>query len=109
MAYDETLAARVRDCLAGRAGVTEKKMFGGLTFMLGGNMCCGVNKDDLFLRVGAEAEPEALRNAHARPCDFTGRPMRGMIMVAPAGYGSDADLRRWIALAEAYAAYLPAK
>ena len=77
MAYDEKLAARVRGALAGRGGVEEKKMFGGLTFMLRGKMCCGVLKGDLVLRVGPDRAAGALKSPHARPFDFTGRPMKG--------------------------------
>ncbi len=109
MAYDEDLASRVRVRLAAESGVSEKKMFGGLTFLLSGNMCCGVTKDDLMLRVGVEQERAALARAHARPCDFTGRPMKGMIMVAPLGYATDEALHEWLRLAVAFASSLPAK
>ena len=84
-------------------------MFGGLTFMLQGNMCCGVANDDLMLRVGPEQSAIVVKKAHARLCDFTGRPMKGMIMVAPAGIESDSALREWVAMAVDFAAALPAK
>ncbi|MBI3127033.1 MAG: TfoX/Sxy family protein [Candidatus Tectomicrobia bacterium] len=108
MAYDEKLAARVRRALAGRRGIEEKKMFGGLTFMLRGHMCCGVLKDDLILRVGPGRAARALRSPHARPFDFTGRPMTGIVAVAPSGCRA-AALRRWLALAEDFASSLPPK
>ena len=78
MAYDEKLAARVRDLLPGGNGLTERKMFGGLAFMLGGNMCCGVHGDELIVRVGPDRHEEALRSKHARPMHLTGRPMNGL-------------------------------
>jgi hypothetical protein len=109
VAYDEKLAERVRAVLAPRRDLSEKKMFGGVAFLLGGNMCCGVTGDDLMLRVGADGEPRALRSRHARPCDFTGRPMRGLVMVGPRGYRGDAALRRWVDQAVAFAGSLPPK
>jgi catechol 2,3-dioxygenase-like lactoylglutathione lyase family enzyme len=81
MAYDERLAARVRALLASRADVSERKMFGGLTFMVGGNMCCGVNGDELIVRLDPGHEDDALARPHVRPMDFTGRRMRGFITV----------------------------
>ena len=77
MAYDENLADRIRKALAGRKGVTEKNMFGGLSFMLGGNMCCGVVREDLVVRVSPGSYEDALAEPHARPMDFTGRPPPG--------------------------------
>ena len=73
MAYDERLAARVRAFLADRTDVSERKMFGGLTFMVGGNMCCGVNEDELIVRLDPGREDDALARPHARAMDFTGR------------------------------------
>ena len=96
MAYDETLASRIREELRGRDDVAERKMFGGLTFMVAGRMACGVVHDDLMVRVGANGSEEALSDPHARPMDFTGRPMRGMVYVSPAGVAADVDLARWI-------------
>jgi TfoX/Sxy family transcriptional regulator of competence genes len=96
MAYDEALADRIRTTLRGRDDVVEKKMFGGLTFMVGGRMACGVIHDDLMVRVGADGHEAALAEPHTRPMDFTGRPSRGMVYVAPAGVASDADLARWV-------------
>ena len=95
MAYDEELAERIRGVLRGRAGVEERKMFGGLAFLLGGRMFCGIVKSDLMVRVGPERHEEALKLPHVRPMDFTGRPSRGMVFVAPAALRSEA-LRRWV-------------
>ena len=109
MAYDEGLAQRIRETLAETGGVVEKKMFGGLAFMLGGNMCVGVNGDDLMVRVGPEAWAEALAQPHAREMDFTGKPLRGFVYVAPAGFESDADLEAWVERGVRFASSLPAK
>jgi TfoX/Sxy family transcriptional regulator of competence genes len=109
MAYDEKLAERVRGALAGRPDLSERKMFGGLAFMLGGHMACGVVKDELMLRVGPERYEEALALAHVRAMDFTGRPMKGMVYVGTAGLGTDADLRGWVERAAAYSGSLPPK
>lgn len=109
MAFDETLADRIRSVLKRHKGITERKMFGGLAFMLNGNMCCGVMKDQLMLRLGEEGAAEALAQPHARPMDFTGRPMKGMVYVAPAGLASEEDLRGWVQRAVAFASTLPAK
>jgi TfoX/Sxy family transcriptional regulator of competence genes len=76
--------------------VFEKKMFGGLCFMVGGSMCCGLTKTDFMVRVGPEQYEDALAQPHARPMDFTGRPLKGMVYVAPQGLRSDAALARWI-------------
>ncbi len=96
MAYDEVLAERIRTALRGRDDVVEKKMFGGLTFMVAGRMACGVVHDDLMVRVGREGHDDAIAEPHVRPMDFTGKPMRGMAYVAPAGVATDDDLRRWV-------------
>lgn len=100
MSYDEALAARVRRLLAPH-GVTERKMFGGICFLVGGAMCCGVLGDELIVRVGAEGHAAALGSPHARPFDFTGRPSKGMVYVAPAGVRTVAQLRRWLGRSEA--------
>ncbi|MBI3453295.1 MAG: TfoX/Sxy family protein [Rhodospirillales bacterium] len=109
MAYDEKLAIRVRHALAGRRSVVEKKMFGGLAFMWRGNMCCGVLKDDLIVRVHPDATPKALKKPHAKPFTFTGKPMRGFIVVAPAGCKTAAAVRRWVDIATEFSASLPVK
>jgi TfoX/Sxy family transcriptional regulator of competence genes len=94
--YDERLAERVRAALAEQGGVSERRMFGGLAFLLDGKMCVGVLENELVVRVGAERYLDALKSAHARPMDFTGRPMRGMIYVSPAGVTRGAALKRWV-------------
>ena len=109
MAYDEQLAERLRTALAGREGLSERRMFGGLGFMLNGNMCCGLTADALMVRVGPDRFPEALDQPHARPMDFTGRPMKGMVYVDPAGYATDDDLAAWVGRGVAFAATLPPK
>ena len=109
MAYDEPTAARIRAALASRTDVTERKMFGGLAFMIGGNMALGVNKDNLMVRVGPDAHAEALAQPHARPMDFTGRPMKGFVFVDPPGYADDTTLSAWIKRGLTYAQSLPAK
>tara|TARA_B100000809_G_C15127900_1_gene527066 strand:+ start:406 stop:867 length:462 start_codon:yes stop_codon:yes gene_type:complete len=95
MAYDEGLAQRVRELLEERweeLEVIEKKMFGGLCFMVQGNMCCGILQDDMMVRVGAEGHADALAQPHARPMDFTGKAMKGMVYVGPEGVEGDDDL-----------------
>ncbi|MSQ22850.1 MAG: TfoX family protein [Dehalococcoidia bacterium] len=109
MAYNEELAKRIRTALAHRESVTEKKMFGGLTFMVDGKMAVGVQKDDLMLRVSVEEFEWALARPYVRPMDFTGRPMVGFLYVAPGGCEADADLRKWVDMAVTYAQTLPAK
>ncbi len=108
MAYDEDLADRVRAVLPRGAAVTERQMFGGMAFMLGGHMFCGVVKDTLMLRLGPEAAGRALDQPHVRPMDFSGRPMKGMVFVDPAGLHGDA-LRQWVDDAADYARGLPPK
>ena len=109
MAYDEGLAQRLRELLAGRDDVRERKMFGGLAFMLSGNMCCGVVGDALMARVGPEQYAKALAEAHAREMDFTGRPMQGFVYVAPEGFASDGALRAWVDRCIAFVDTLPVK
>lgn len=109
MAYDEQLAARVRKLLKRRKGYSERKMFGGICFMLHGNMCCGVTHSDLMLRLGPERAPQALKQPHTREMDFTGRPMKGMVYVEPAGYEDDYDLKSWVTQSAAFASSLPPK
>jgi TfoX/Sxy family transcriptional regulator of competence genes len=108
VAYDERLAARVRALLASRADVSERKMFGGLTFMVGGNMCCGVNREELIVRLDPGREEEVLARPHARPMDLTGRRMRGFITVHSDGL-TGTDLDRWVREAVARAESLPPK
>ena len=109
MAYDEKLATRVREVLKRRRGVTERQMFGGLAFLLNGNMCCGVIKKNLVLRLGARGAGRALSQPHAREMDFTGRALKTMVYVGPAGYRTEKDLRRWLKQAADYVKSLPVK
>ncbi|NMG27939.1 TfoX/Sxy family protein [Aromatoleum evansii] len=109
MAFDEGLAERLRDELREHHDIAEKRMFGGLAFMLRGHMCVGILRDTLVVRVGAERYEDALRTAHARPMDFTGRPLTGFVMVEPPGFESDADLSRWVHRALRFNALLPPK
>lgn len=108
MAYDESLADRIREVMTGDPGLSERKMFGGLAFMLDGHMCCGVVGDELMLRLGADGADKALERPHVRPMDFTGRPMSSMVYVAPEGLRGTA-LERWIEQAAAFARTLPPK
>ena len=99
MAYDEGLAQRIQEALGDLPGLVEKKMFGGVGFMVQGNMACGVNKNDLIVRVGPERYEEALTQPHVRVFDLTGRPMKGYIYVTPDGFDIDSDLEYWVQLA----------
>jgi hypothetical protein len=94
--YDEKTAERIRSVLAGRADVVEKRMFGGLCFMVNGQMCCGLAKTDFMVRVGKDGYEDALAQPHTRPMDFTGSPLAGMVYVAPAGYETTTALRKWL-------------
>ncbi len=109
MAYDEALAARVRESLPIRTDLAERKMFVGLAFMLAGNMCCCVTDKGLMVRVGPEGCEEALALPHAGLMDFTGRPMRGWVLVQPPGLQSRASLTAWVSRGADFAATLPAK
>lgn len=109
MAYDESVAARVRASLAGRSGIDERRMFGGLAFMLGGNMCCCVTEHGLMVRVGPDAYEDALAQPHAGLMDLTGRPMRGWVLVQIEGLASEAALSRWVKQGVEFASTLPAK
>ena len=107
MAYDEKLAERVRKAVATHKGMTEKRMFGGLAFLLGGRMCCGILSDDLMVRVGPERYAAALARPHVRPMDFTGRPLSGFVYVGSPGVKTGAALAKWLREATEYAASLP--
>jgi TfoX/Sxy family transcriptional regulator of competence genes len=109
MAYDEGLATRVRELLQERPGVVEKQMFGGLAFLVQGNMACGVSGDALMVRVAPDTAEAALGEPGARPFDMTGRPMKGWLLVDADGHAEDDDLRRWVHRGVAYAASLPPK
>jgi len=109
MAYDEELAARIRAIVGRRSGVSEKKMFGGLAFLVGGNMFCGVVGRDLMVRVGPDAYKKTLTRPSARPMDFTGRPMKGLVYVSPEGIASADDLRAWVDQGLRFGRSLPPK
>jgi len=109
VAYDEGFAQRVREHLDGMPSVEEKRMFGGLAFMVRGHMCVGVVGRELMVRVGPEDHAEALRRPHARPMDFTGRPLRGFVYVGSAGIAADEDLAQWVERALAFNRTQPAK
>lgn len=107
MAFDEGLAERVRGVLLDVSFVTEKHMFGGLTFMINGNMCCGVMGDRLMLRVGPVVYEQTLELEHARPMDFTNRPLTGFVYIEAAGLEDDADLATWVQRGIDFAGALP--
>jgi uncharacterized protein YdhG (YjbR/CyaY superfamily)/TfoX/Sxy family transcriptional regulator of competence genes len=109
VSYDETLAKRIRVVLGERTDIVEKKMFGGLCFMVGGTMCCGLTKTDFMVRVGPAQHDDALAQPHARPMDFTGRPLAGMVYVAPEGVRSRGALVKWVERGVRFVSSLPAK
>ena len=109
MAFDEALASRVRTLLAGDERLTERRMFGGVAFMVAGNMALGIVREDLMVRVGPAGYDAALARPHARPMDFAGRPSRGIVYVGPGGTSSDADLEGWVASGVTFAGSLPPK
>jgi TfoX/Sxy family transcriptional regulator of competence genes len=109
MAYDERLVDRIRGALRGWQTVSEKRMFGGIAFLLRGNMCWGVIKDLLVLRLGPQGAVKALQRPHTREMDFTGRPMRGIVYIEPNGIETDYNLQAWLEEAVRFAGSLPAK
>ena len=109
MAYNQELAQRVRQAVAGQSEMTEKKMFGGLTFMVAGHMCCGVANDDLVVRVKPERHQPLLARLGARPMDFTGRSLKGMIYIGPDGCKSETELKSWVDEALEFVLSLPPK
>lgn len=109
MSYDLGLAQRAREMLAEEATLTEKEMFGGLSFLLDGNMAAGIIDDELIVRVGPEAYQQALERPHTRPFDMTGRPMRGWVVVEEGGLVEDDSLAEWLAMGVATARGLPPK
>lgn len=110
MALDEEFADRVRDALSMRESLTERKMFGGIAFMVGGNMACGVTSSgELMVRVGKEDNEAALAEKHVREFDMTGKKMGGWLVVAREGVEADEDLAGWVDAGADYAASLPAK
>ncbi len=109
MAYDEGLAQRVREVLDVRDDISEKKMFGGLSFLLNGNMAVGVIGDELIVRVGPHDYEEARAHEHARAFDFTGRTMSGWVVVETEGLGEDENLTEWVLRGVGFAGTLPEK
>jgi hypothetical protein len=108
MAYDEDLADRVRAAIPYGADMTERKMFGGLAFLLGGHMFAGVVGNELMVQLGYQAAQQALEHDRVREMDFTGRPMKNMIFVQPAGLRGTA-LRNWVTAAAGHTRSLPPK
>jgi len=109
MAYNEGLAQRVRGEMGELPGYVEKKMFGGVGFMLQGNMACGVNGDNLIVRVGPDRYESSLAEPHTRLFDLTGRPMKGWVVIIEKGYEEDHDLKAWVQKGVEYSLSLPAK
>lgn len=107
MPFDEGIARQLRDRLAGQDSVTEKGMFGGLAFFVDGNLCVGVIRQNLVVRVGPERSPAALERPGVRPFDLTGRPMSGWLLVAPIGYSATGALAGWVEEALEYVQSLP--
>ncbi len=109
MAYDEGLAERLREVLQSRRGVTEKKMFGGVAFMVDGYMAVGIVRDTLMARVGPAAYEQALHMPHVREMDFTGKPMKGYVYVAPEGFEAQSELEAWVERCVTFVGTLPKK
>ena len=109
MAYDQNLDARITEVISGWAGISSKKMFGGICHLLHGNMLAGVWKEFLILRLGADAADFARELPHVRPFDITGHPMKGWVMIEPAGMRTAAQLKKWLEQARTFANTLPPK
>ena len=109
MAYDEELAQRVRHVLADQQGLVEKKMFGGVGYMIRGNMACGVNKDKLIVRVGPQGHEAAMARPNTLPFDITGKAMKGWVMVSAEGIAREAEIRAWVLEGVEFSLTLPAK
>ena len=109
MAFDEKLAERIRKTIGKNKNISEKQMFGGLSFLLNGKMVCGVLKDDLVLRIKNDEYEDALKKPNVRPMDFTGRPMKGFVYVNQKGCKLDKDLKKWVELSLSYSASLSRK
>src|SRR5215207_2531134 len=109
MAYSDELAERVRAALGGAARRDERRMFGGLAFMHGGHMVCGVVGEQLVVRPGPESAERALVEPHTSPMDFTGRPLKGYVYVQAAGLRTDAEVRSWLEQAIDFVESLPPK
>lgn len=109
MAYDEELAQRIREHFQDRLDVTEKKMFGGICFMVSGHMCCGIVHDHLMARVGPDNYESCLKRDYVKEMDFTGKPLMGLVYVAPDGITTDSDLKDWISICTNFVKSLPPK
>lgn len=109
MTFNEFTASKIRAAMLKTPGVSERNMFGGISFMLEGNMCCGVIEDNLVVRVGPGAYETALREPHTRPMDFTGRPLTGFVYVERPGYETPAALLKWIERGVEFVRTLPPK
>lgn len=109
MPYDKALAERMRPMLLPRAGISEKNMFGGIAFLVYGNMCCGIWKNLLVIRLSVDEATTELKKQHVRVMDITGRPMKGWLFIEPGGFKKDADLFLWLEKAVSFASFLPAK
>jgi TfoX/Sxy family transcriptional regulator of competence genes len=109
MGYDLKTAERIRRILSSRSDVAEKRMVGGLSFAVGGSMCCGVTGNALMVRVGAEARDRMLARPHVRPMEFAGRALAGFVLIDPEGFRTDAALAAWVQRGLDFAATLPAK
>ncbi len=107
--FDESLAERVRGVLSRRKNLQEKKMFGGLGFLLKGNMYCGVWKEFLILRLGLDQAEQALLEPHVKPFDITGKAMKGWVMIEPEGVKEEAKLKDWLEKTHKFVNTLPAK
>jgi TfoX/Sxy family transcriptional regulator of competence genes len=109
VSYDPEAAGRVRRLLSGRDDVAEKKMVGGLSFLVNGNMCCGVTGTALMVRVGGGSREQALDEPHVRPMEFAGRALSGFVCVDPAGFAADDALASWVQRGLDFVSGLPAK
>ncbi|MBP9146013.1 MAG: TfoX/Sxy family protein [Thermoanaerobaculia bacterium] len=109
MPYDEGLAERIREVLHDRREIVEKRMFGGIAFLLQGHMVVGIVSDNLMCRVGPDRYERALTRPFARPMDFTGKPLKGFVFVAPGGFAEDGDLELWIGDCLRFVESLPPK
>lgn len=109
MAYDEGIAQRIRDALGPRTDVEERSMFGGVAFLINGNMSVGVTKESMTIRMAKEGHLQVLTEPHVRPMDFTGRPMKGWVYLDANAVDDEEEFRSWVARGVAYAESLPAK
>ena len=109
MAYDEQLGKRLSKLIAKRNGFYEQKMFGGVGFLLHGNMCFGIWKDNLILRLGQGQAEDALKKKNVKPFDITGRAMKGWVLVAPQAIKSEASLKQWVKQSIEFVSHLPRK